>query len=427
MKYSEILKYILEIPMFQNVGQAAYNPTLDGITSICEFLGNPYSTYKTIHVAGTNGKGSSSNLLCEILQQSGLKVGLYTSPHMIDYRERITINSQIISEKTVEDFMSVAFEKIDTLQLSFFEFTTALAFWAFAREGVDIAIIETGLGGTFDSTNIITPIASLITNIGIDHKAILGDTIEKIASQKAGIIKRNITTVVSEATNQTRPIFEEKSRSIGGGVIFAQDVYDINNNRIENNVQKVEFENKTTGYTKQFDMAMIGTYQSKNLRGVLCLIDYLNNSKLLEVSSSAIAGGVAKCVVMGRWQVISQSPYVVCDVGHNFDGISQVVEMINLSTYENLYIVIGFMADKDIQSIIELLPKNAKYIATQPQNERSMNCEELAKYLRNYDLDAKAVAKVGDAVSFAINSAGERDMVFIGGSTFVVADYLSNS
>ena len=413
--------------MFQNVGQEAYNPTLDGITSICEFLGNPHSNYETIHIAGTNGKGSSSTLLSEILQQSGLKVGLYTSPHMTDYRERIKINSQIISKEMVEDFMDIAFDKIDNLKLSFFEFTTALAFWAFDKENVDVAIIETGLGGRVDSTNIVHPIASLITNIGIDHKAILGNTIEQIAYQKAGIIKKNITTIISEVTDKTRPIFINECKSVDGNVVFAQDIYKISNCKTENNIQKIDVLNIISGQTQQFNMAMLGCYQSKNLLGVLCLLEHLNKSKLLNIPNNAISSGVAKCTMTGRWQVLSKSPYLVCDVGHNFDGISQVAEMINKSTYENLFMVIGFMADKDVQSIIKLLPKNAKYIATQPQNARSMKCEELVSHLKNNNLDVIGVDKVKDAVNLAISKAGKQDMIFVGGSSFVVADYLTEN
>lgn len=427
MKYKEVLKYILNIPMFQNVGQSAYNPSLEKILHLCDFLGNPQNSFKTIHVAGTNGKGSSSAMLCSILQHHGLKVGLYTSPHLIDYRERITINSEMVSETSIEKFMSIAFGEIDKIKPSFFEFTTALAFWVFREQKVDIAIIETGLGGRIDSTNIISPLVSLITNISIDHKAILGDTIEAISREKAGIIKPNTPVVISEVLSENRALFEQKAKEQNSEIFFAQQQFNVIESGYKDAKQFIEIERLCNKKIEKYTLAMLGGYQIKNLLGVLSVIDVLNKYYNYKILNSTTTKAIDNCSVTGRWQVLSQTPYTVCDVGHNYNGISEVVKMINHCQYDTLYIVLGFMQDKEVNDILPLLPKNAKYIATQASNSRSMDSNQLHLLLKDNGFDANNIPKVYEAVKFATSLASKNDMIFIGGSSFIVADYLSHS
>lgn len=426
MKYQDVLNYILNIPMFQNVGQSAYNPSLDKITDLCSFLGNPQNSFRSIHVAGTNGKGSSANMLCSILQESGFKTGLYTSPHLVDYRERITVCSQMISEKMVCDFMDVAYDEIERLKPSFFEFTTALAFWAFRETNVDIAVIETGLGGRIDSTNIIKPIVSLITNIGIDHKAILGSTIEEITVEKVGIIKPKTPVVICEVLEQNRDIFFQKAKDNNAEIYFAQDNLCVVNIDYDNNLQCIEVQNSKTGRVEQYELAMLGEYQSKNLLGVLTVVDVLNNQLFgYDICIETIKRAIRKCEVVGRWQVISQNPYKVCDVGHNFDGISQVVNMITKRKYRKLYMILGFMQDKEFDDIINILPKEAYYIAVEAPSLRSLKCADLCSKLQANGFNVSYTQNVKDAVSSIDKIAEKNDMIFIGGSSFVVADYMT--
>lgn len=425
MEYQQVLQSILDIPMFQNIGQVAYNPSLDNIIRLCEFLGNPQNSFKSIHVAGTNGKGSSSSLLCSILQEKGLKVGLYTSPHMVDYRERITINSNMIDKSLICEFMDICYSEIQEIKPSFFEFTTALAFWAFKKNNVDIAIIETGLGGLIDSTNIINPIISLITNIGIDHKMILGDNITDIAYQKAGIIKHKIPVVISEVLAETKAVFLKKAMQEQSEITFAQELFVMGCKEYKNNSLFVEVTDIQSQKQKQYELFMLGEYQSKNLLGVLAVIDVLNNTYGYNISDFMVKSGVKKCNIIGRWQTLSTNPYIVCDVGHNYDGISEVVKMITNSKFDNIYMIIGFMQDKDISKILTILPKTAKYIATQASNARSMKSDELLSLMTKKGLNTKITYSVEEAVSYAKAMTNKNDMIFIGGSTFIVADYLS--
>ncbi len=422
MTYKQILDYIYSIPMFQNVGQAAYNPSLDKTIALCEFLGNPQNKFKTIHIAGTNGKGSSSNMLNSILRDAGYKVGLYTSPHLIDYRERVVINSEMISEDLVVEFMSVAYDKIRELQPSFFEITTILAFWAFAHERVDVAVIETGLGGRIDSTNVINPLLSLITNIGIDHKNILGDTIEQIAKEKAGIIKNNTPVVISEYNPITAEVFRNTAHEKHSDLYFAKDFYTILADDIVCGKRHITIRSQHS-QEYVFDLKMLGEYQTKNLLGVIKVAELLSSE--FGLTSQNITNGVNSTEVVGRWQTLQNSPRLICDVGHNYDGVSEVVKMLEQTLHNQLYIVLGFMADKDINEIVNLLPKSAQYICTQANNERAMKCEELSYKLQSLGFQVSCEQEISKAVARALSLCSSDDLVFLGGSCFVVADYLA--
>lgn len=424
MKYSEIIEYIYAIPMFQNIGSAAYNPSLDKTISLCEYLGNPQSDFKSIHIAGTNGKGSSSSLLASVFIEAGYKVGLYTSPHLIDYRERIVINNEMIPQNDVVEFMDIAFEKIDQLKPSFFEFTTALAFWAFAKNGVDIAIIETGLGGRIDSTNIINPMVSLITNISEDHKNILGDTLEQIAAEKAGIIKPFTDVVIGEKAQFSENVFRDYAKKNNSKIFFAQDKYTVRDAYYKDGFHCLNIENN--GVCESYRLSLLGSYQQKNILGVLNVLDIISEREDFIISKENILNGLQRCKITGRWQILSKCPYTVCDVGHNKDGIKEIVKMLKTTTYNRLFMVIGFMADKDVDEILSLLPKQAHYIFTKAPSERAMNEQELEKKAAKYGLLGSCESDVADAYKKAISMADKSDMVFIGGSSYVVAQLLND-
>jgi len=404
MNYKEVVEWLfVQLPVFQHSGSSAYRADIGNITELCNRLGNPQENYKTIHVAGTNGKGSSCHMLASILQQAGYKTGLYTSPHLKDFRERIRVNGQLCSEDFVTDFVNQNFEFIKSLNASFFEVTTAMAFEYFSRSEVDVAVIETGLGGRLDSTNIIRPVLSVITNIGLDHIAILGDTLAKIAFEKAGIIKEGIPAVIGETTEEIRPVFVKKSKETNSELIFAEEL-------------KVS----------EYESDLKGIYQSKNKRTVLAVVDQLRKSSF-EIPEDAVRKGLLNVVsntgLRGRWEILSHSPLTVADTAHNPHGLAEIKKQIESVRYKKLHLVLGFVSDKDVKSILGFFPKDAVYYFCQPNVSRKFKIEELQKIIPK-ELNANCYKSVKEAFDAARSNSAKDDLIYIGGSTYVVAEIL---
>lgn len=409
MNYQKTLDYFFErLPMFQRIGATAYKANLDNTIAICKLLNNPENKFKSIHIAGTNGKGSTSHMLASVLQSSGLKVGLYTSPHLKDFRERIKINGKMIPQQNVIDFVNKYIQQLaeEQIQPSFFEMTVGLAFDYFANEKVDIAVIEVGLGGRLDSTNVITPEISVITNISYDHTALLGNTIEKIAIEKAGIIKINIPVVIGETQTETKSIFIQIAKEKNAPIIFAD---------------KSSFE------YKNIETDLLGMYQQKNIKTVLASIDVLKK-KGFQISDKAICDGLKNVVkqtgLLGRWQILSQNPLCIADTGHNEAGIKEVVHQISQIPHQQLHFVIGMVNDKDISEILRLLPENAIYYFCKAKIPRALDAEDLKNQALVFGLKGNIYSSVAEAFSSAKQNADEKDLIFIGGSTFVVAEVL---
>ncbi len=402
MTYDETIEYLFNsTPLFQNVGKAAYKEGLANTLALDEYFGHPHTQFKTIHVGGTNGKGSTSHSLASVLQSAGYKVGLFTSPHLKDFRERIRINGEMISEKYVVDFVEQHRSFFEPLYPSFFELTTAMAFKYFADEKVDVAVIEVGLGGRLDCTNIITPVLSIITNISFDHVNLLGNTLEKIASEKAGIIKHGVPVVIGETTSETRTVFEIKAKEVGTQIVFAE----------EKEIPEIPFE-------------LGGDYQQKNLRTILTALSILRSS--FNISEQNISYGLSNVCeqtgLMGRWQTLKEFPKTVCDVGHNVGGFEYIVKQLTRQQYKTLRIVIGMVNDKDINGVLALLPKDAKYYFTKAKVARALQPEELQEKAKGYGLNGNCYPSVTEAYEAAVKEASTDDFIFIGGSCFVVAE-----
>ena len=403
MTYQETIQYLYaQLPMFQRVGQAAYKADLSNITRICNLLGNPQNQFKSIHVAGTNGKGSVTHMLASVLQEAGYKVGIYCSPHLVDFRERVKVNGQMISKQEVIDFVAQCKDLFDEIQPSFFEYTTALAFQCFAQQKVDVAVVEVGLGGRLDSTNVITPELSVITNIGLDHTNILGDTIGKIAVEKAGIIKIGIPVLIGEKQLETEKVFEEIASKNSSKLSYAKSVdilCDLN-----------------------------GIYQKKNIATAFSAIQLLKEQGW-KIEDKAVEDGFLKVAkntaFMGRWQVLGSNPMIVCDTGHNKEGVEYVVQQLAQEKYEQLHIVWGAVKDKDQSKVLELLPKDAIYYFCAPNLERAMSATELKDIAQQKSLIGQSYSSVNEAFLEAKKAANAADFVFVGGSTFVVAEVLS--
>ena len=390
--------------MYQRVGNVAFKKDLTNTVKLCAALHNPQDKFKTVHVAGTNGKGSSSHMIASILQSAGYKVGLYTSPHLKSFTERIRINGQPISEENVVDFVARIQPQIEAVQPSFFEMTVAMAFDYFAKEQVDIAVIEVGLGGRLDSTNVITPVVSLITNIGFDHMDMLGDTLEKIAFEKAGIIKEGVPVVIGESQNETTTVFKQVAKERNSPLVFAdQKLWDI------------------TAY--QLDLP--GSYQAKNLKGVLASIEILRHQGW-NIPEGSIAQGLnsvrMQTGLKGRWQVLNEKPLTVCDTGHNNEAFDYILPQLNACDFDELFMVMGFVNDKKLDQLIPRLPQNAHFIFCEAKVPRAMKLDRLKELTDNYGLNRSFVSDVNDAISLARSKASEKDMIYIGGSTFVVAE-----
>jgi dihydrofolate synthase/folylpolyglutamate synthase len=428
--YQQTLDYLYaQLPMFQRIGSAAYKADLDNTIALCKQLGNPENKFKSIHVAGTNGKGSTSHMLASILQAAGLKVGLYTSPHLRDFRERIKINGELISQQYVMDFVNQHQLYFEELQPSFFEMTVGLAFDYFAKEKVDIAVIEVGLGGRLDSTNVVTPEITVITNISFDHMSLLGNTLEKIAAEKAGIIKSGIPVVIGETHGTTAPIFIEKARQEGAPIIFADQVYAAHGAQQKEEGEKLylfmDVERNGTLVYKNLQSELLGLYQLKNISTVLAAIEELNK-KDYQIAEGIVRTGIKQVAtstgLLGRWQVLSQKPLIIADTGHNEAGIKEVLTQLSLTPHEVLHIVLGMVNDKDISTVLDLLPKEALYYFCKADIPRGLPAKELQEAANLKHLKGNSYNSVTAALEAAKNKATVSDLILIGGSTFTVAE-----
>ncbi|WP_396181206.1 bifunctional folylpolyglutamate synthase/dihydrofolate synthase [Flavobacterium sp.] len=404
MTYKESINWLFnQLPMFQNIGAAAYKEDLTNTILLTAHLNHPERNFKTIHVAGTNGKGSTSSMIASVFMEAGFKVGLYTSPHLKDFRERITINGKKISKNYVHQFILKHKSFFETTELSFFEMTVGLAFQYFSDKKVDIAIIEVGMGGRLDATNVILPLLSVITNIGKDHTQFLGDTLEKIAIEKAGIIKPTIPVVIGEYTPETKPVFLEAATKNNSDIYFAQD---------ENH--------------PDYPCGLLGDYQIKNKKTVIEVFRNLKSE--FKISEDNIKNGILNVVnnthLKGRWQIVQENPKVICDTAHNANGLEMVMNQLRKEKYNQLHIVLGVVNDKDLDAILPLFPKNASFYFCKPKNERGLNATILQEKAKSYQLFGNTYASVSKAYKNALCESSNKDVIFIGGSNFVVSEII---
>lgn len=426
MTYQETIDYLYKaLPMFSRIGAAAYKKDLHNTIQFCEALGNPQTKFRSIHVAGTNGKGSVSHMMASVLQVAGYKTGLYTSPHLKDFRERIKINGNFCEEDFVMGFVDEVKPLIEKIEPSFFEITVAMAYNYFAKQKVDIAIIETGLGGRLDSTNIIIPELSVITNIGWDHMNILGDTLEKIAFEKAGIIKNNVPVIVGETLPETKPIFENTAKEKHAAIFFASEQRYVAGWQYEHHKLSVDVAETHNDDRKNYQLDLPGVYQTKNLLTVLETLHQLKQQGW-KLDDEAIRKGLATAKqstgLHGRWEQVSENPTVILDVGHNADGIKQIVEQIELSTYNKLHLIIGMVKDKDVNKALSLLPKYADYYFTKAQIPRAMPEAELAEKAAALGLQGNTFPEVNQALNDALTHADKNDLIIVLGSVFLVGE-----
>ncbi len=431
--YDEVINYLYDhLPYYQRSGQAAYKDSLDNTLALDVMFGHPHHQFKSVHVAGTNGKGSVSHMLASILMESGYKTGLYTSPHLKDFRERIRINGKKIGKRFVVDFVNSFLKKnhATSLEPSFFELTVLMAFEYFAKNRVDIAIIEVGLGGRLDSTNIIKPELSVITNISMDHTAFLGDTLGKIALEKGGIIKRNVPVIIGETHPQTSIIFNGLAKDVATPVVFADQRFNAGTGLLSLDQRQI-FTVRKGGEIiyNHLGIDLLGSYQAKNICTVLAAVEELC-SQGWQIPESAVRNGLGKVVantgLLGRWQVIGANPRIICDTGHNEGGIREVVTQLSQTPYKTLHFVIGMVSDKDIAGVLNLLPRNAIYYFTKASIPRALDEQQLMKMAAFFSLKGKAYSTVANAFKAARENAVADDLIFIGGSTFVVAEVLEN-
>lgn len=404
--YKQYTEYLFnQVPMFQNVGSSAYKEGLENTLILDEHFGHPHRQFHTIHVAGTNGKGSCSHAIASILQEAGYKVGLFTSPHLVDFRERIRVNGEKVSEEYVMDFIDNERAFFEPLHPTFFELTTAMAFKYFAEQKVDVAVIEVGLGGRLDCTNIITPDLAIITNISFDHTGLLGNTLEQIAREKAGIIKAGVPVVIGETNDETRPVFLATAKAQDAPIYFAEEHQE----------------------RKCYEFELKGAYQVKNLQTILCAVAQLIKAGY-EISEEDISNGLMHVTsntgLMGRWQTLQQEPTVICDTGHNVGGISYVAKQLREQKCDTLRIVFGMVGDKDVNSVLALMPQDATYYFCQASVRRSMPSSELAELAQKHGLHGTTFGTVAEAYDSALKEAKRSDLVFVGGSSYVVADLM---
>ncbi len=426
MTYSQTLDFLYsQLPMFSRIGAAAYKADLTNTILLCNAINNPQHKFKSIHIAGTNGKGSTSHLLAAIMQTAGYKTGLYTSPHLKDFRERIKIDGVMCDENFVVDFIERMKPHIEAIQPSFFELTVAMAFEYFAQQKVDIAIIETGLGGRLDSTNIIQPEIAVITNIGLDHMNILGNTLEKIAYEKAGIIKPETPVVIGEYTNETKNIFIEKAAAENAPIYFAQENYSLIHYQYHNDFADIIIKRNDENIEQKYQLDLTGIYQTNNLITVLETC-YQLQKKGWKIDDEIIKQGVANSKkltgLLGRWQCIQENPTVILDVGHNVDGIKQILLQLNHIKYSSLHLVMGMVKDKDVNAVLELLPKDAICYFTKAQIERAMHENDLQINAANHQLKGNSFSDVNIALNAAKNAAMETDLILVCGSVFLVGE-----
>ena len=426
MTYAETLDYLFtRLPMFSRIGAAAYKTDLHNTIALLDRIGNPHLRLKTIHIAGTNGKGSVSHMLAAILQQAGFKTGLYTSPHLVDFRERIRINGTMIPEAQVIEFTERIQPAIESIDPSFFELTVAMAFDHFAYEQVDIAVIETGLGGRLDSTNVIDPELSIITNIGWDHMNLLGDTLGKIAYEKAGIIKSNTPVVIGEWINETKDVFEEKAGSMQAPITWAGTHFQIGVAEWNDRLLAVRVQEIETAESVEYDLDLSGKYQLKNLITVLESIRLLNKrnwSISTEAAQSALKQVKHLTGFWGRWDVIQTDPYLILDVTHNVHGLDQVLQQLETMKFQQLHVVLGMVNDKDVQGFLEKLPKEAIYYFTQASIPRAMPANELRSKANSIHLMGDAYSQVNEAIQSAQQQASPQDLILVTGSIFLIGE-----
>jgi dihydrofolate synthase/folylpolyglutamate synthase len=426
MNYQETLNYMFtQLPMFQRTGKAAYKANLDNTLALDKYFNHPHTKFKSIHVAGTNGKGSVSHSVASVLQEAGYKVGLYTSPHLRDFRERIKINGAMISEQDVVDFIEDHKAKFEQIKPSFFEMTVALAFDYFAKMEVDIAVIEVGLGGRLDSTNIIDPILSVITNISLDHTNLLGTEVSQIAVEKAGIIKANVPVVVGEKQDVSSDIFVKTAKERGTTLNFAEERYSFKNVEYLEDYQRIVYDSVIESREVELKSDLLGQYQQKNIRTALCAIEKMNEIGFSigdEIIKKGISNIVGNTGLLGRWQYLSKSPKVICDTGHNLAGIKEILEQINRTDYRKLHVVFGMVDDKNIDDVLKLMPSEATYYFTKASIPRALDETLLSEKAKAFHLEGDTYKDVETALKVAKSSATKEDLIFVGGSTFVVAE-----
>ena len=426
MTYQETLEWMFnKLPMYQRIGAAAYKADLNNTIQLLDLLDNPHNSFKSVHVAGTNGKGSVSHTLASVFQEAGYKTGLYTSPHLRDFRERIRINGEMIPEENVVQFIDNYKDKFEAMELSFFEMTVGMAFDYFRKEKVDIAIVEVGMGGRLDSTNLITPELSIITNIDFDHTKFLGDTRAKIAYEKAGIIKPGIPVVIGETHPETEQVFIDKAKECGSPIYFADQIFDCDKIYFESfTEQKFDVWKNSELYMEALEIPLMGNYQQKNLTTVMCAIDLLRNK--FNLSDDDIRDGIGKVIrnthLMGRWQILCKDPLTIADTGHNVAGITEVVRQLAEMHYGKLHFVLGMVNDKDIDSVLQLLPRGAEYYFCKADIPRGLDANILAEKAFDMGLRGQVFESVSHAYRSAVNNARFGDVVFIGGSNFTVAE-----
>jgi dihydrofolate synthase/folylpolyglutamate synthase len=426
MTYQETIDYLFSrLPMFSRIGSAAYKPSLDNTILLCERLGNPQHKFKSVHIAGTNGKGSVSHMLAAILQNAGYKTGLYTSPHLKDFGERIKVNGSMVRPEFVASFTEKITPVIDEIEPSFFEITVAMAFEYFAAERVDIAVIETGLGGRLDSTNIVTPLLSVITNIGWDHMNLLGDTLEKIAFEKAGIIKKNIPVVIGEVNESVRSVFERVAGEHSSPITFASETKHVTGWHWEKHELVVEIAEPHRTDHRTFHLDLPGLYQTKNLPVVLETCAQLHQMGW-HLDEDGIKAGLKNTRRLtglhGRWEVIRERPMVVLDVSHNEDGLRQVMKQVVLTEHRELHMILGVVKDKSVNKMLQLLPRTAHYYFTQSQIPRALKSALLQQEAAEFGLQGKAYEHVDAALRDALARAHEKDLVLVCGSVFLVGE-----
>jgi dihydrofolate synthase/folylpolyglutamate synthase len=426
MNYKASVEYLYtKLPMFSKTGVAALKMDLNNTIAICSHLNNPHKSFKSIHVAGTNGKGSVSHMIASILQEQGYKTGLYTSPHLEDFRERIKVNGEMISEEAVVDFTKRITPLIEEIGPSFFEVTVGMAFEYFAQQEVDFAVIETGLGGRLDSTNIIHPIISVITNISYDHVQILGNTLDKIASEKAGIIKANTPVVIGKTQLETQTIFEQKALDQNASICFADQIW--SSNIIEAHPTTLSIQLSRTNQSEQFTYhsPLAGSYQQENIITVRVTIDLLRELNF-NVNEQSIQNGIKNVILNtglhGRWETISTSPLIILDVAHNSDGVKKMLEQLKRFNFKNLYLVVGISADKDVNKVLSLLPKHAHYAFTKAHLPRAMDPFQLKEMAFKHELNGECFENVNDAIEQFKAQATKEDLILVCGSIFVVGE-----
>ena len=425
MTYQETVEYLFNsTPVFEHIGASAYKEGLETTRTLDEHFGHPHTHFLTIHIAGTNGKGSCSHTLAAILQAEGYKVGLYTSPHLIDFRERIKVNGKMISEQEVIDFVEQERSFFEPLHPSFFELTTAMAFKHFADQKVDIAIIEVGLGGRLDCTNIITPILSIITNISLDHTQFLGNTLGEIAAEKAGIIKQGVPVIIGEAVPETQKVFLAKAQTMDSLIVFAEDIPAVLSSQALPGGGRA-YETRFFGH---IEGELGGNYQEKNANTILTAVMQLYNKGVIKNAESIAKGFANVCELtglMGRWQKLQANPLVICDTGHNVGGWTYLSQQIKRQQCKQKRIVFGMVDDKDLHAVMSMLPDDAIYYWTQPSTHRAFPAEKVAVTANDYDLHGIVFPTVLEAYQAALHDAAQSDFIFVGGSSYVVADLLT--